>query len=246
MARNVIITPEIHNFLIDSGVDSSRPPNMYSLPINSEFEPPCSIKRTASEMGFKLGAFSYAVSGYYFGVEIGRYCSIGEGVQIGRHSHPLDFGSTSPLFYTEKKHVLGEAIVHNSADSEFSFQPKRAPTVFKPTKIGNDVYIGHDAFIMPGLKIGDGAIIGARSVVTKDIPNYSIAAGVPAKIIRKRFPQDIIDELEKSRWWNYSLKQLRGVEPDDPLSFCKVAQSLTRAQEIPYRPNHVTISQFFN
>jgi len=246
MARNVIINNEVHKFLIQSGIDVNKPPNSYSLPINTKLEAPCSIKSLSSEMSLQLGAYSYAVSGYYFGVEIGRYCSIGEGVQIGRHSHPLDFGSTSPLFYTEKKHVLGKAIKHEAADKDFSFSPKRQPTVFKPTKIGNDVYIGHDAFIMPGVNIGDGAIIGARSVVTKDVESYSIVAGVPAKTIRQRFPQEIINELIRTCWWNFSLKQLRGVQPDDPMSFIEVSERLINKQEAPYSPGFITINQFFD
>ena len=245
MAQNVLINEEIHKYLIKSGVDCNRPPNSYSLPINSRFEAPCSIKSLTSEMSLQLGAYSYAVSGYYFGVEIGRYCSIGEGVQIGRHSHPLDFGSTSPLFYTEKKHVLGKAISHDAADQEFSFRPTRQPTVFKPTKIGNDVYIGHDAFIMPGISIGDGAIIGARSVVTKDVPSYSIVAGVPAKIIRKRFTQTIIDELTRTQWWKFSLTQLIDVQPDNPMSFAEACDSLLSKGEEHYKPGFITINQFF-
>lgn len=245
MTRNVLINDEIHSFLIQSGIDSNRPANSYNLPINSRFEAPCSIKSLISEMSLQLGAYSYAVSGYYFGVEIGRYCSIGEGVQIGRHSHPLDFGSTSPLFYTEKKHVLGKAIKHNAADKNFSFKPARQPTVFKPTKIGNDVYIGHDAFIMPGVNIGNGAIVGARSVVTKDVPSYSIVAGVPAKIIRQRFAQTIIDELQRTKWWNYSLLQLRGVQPDNPMSFVETSESLLCSGEEPYNPGFITINQFY-
>ena len=244
MTGNVLINEEIHSFLIQSGIDSNRPPNSYSLPLNSKFEAPCSIKSLTSEMSLQLGAYSYAVSGYYFGVEIGRYCSIGEGVQIGRHSHPLDFGSTSPLFYTEKKHVLGKAIKHDAADKSFSFKPTRPPTIFKPTKIGNDVYIGHDAFIMPGVNIGDGAIVGARSVVTKDVPSYSIVAGVPAKIIRPRFTQTIIDELQRTQWWKFSLLQLRGVQPDDPMSFVEISESLLRRGEEHYKPGFITINQF--
>ena len=196
-------------------------------------------------MSLQLGAYSYAVSGYYFGVEIGRYCSIGEGVQIGRHSHPLDFGSTSPLFYTKKEHVLGKAIKHNAADKNFSFKPARQPTIFKPTKIGNDVYIGHDAFIMPGVNIGDGAIVGARSVVTKDVPSYTIVAGVPAKTIRKRFTQTIIDELQRTKWWNFSLLQLRGVQPDNPMSFVEISESLLNRDEEHYKPGFITINRFF-
>ena len=244
MAKNIKITNEIHEFITTSGVDSQHVPGLYTLPCNAEFEPPCSIKRMICEMSLKMGAYSYAVSGYYFGVEIGRYCSIGEGVQIGRHSHPLDFGSTSPLFYTNKQNVLGTSVNHFGSDSDYLFKPNRAPTTFKPTKIGNDVYIGHDAFIMPGVVVGDGAIIGARSVVTKDIPKYAIAAGVPAKVIRKRFSQNIIDGLINSAWWEYSLHQLRGVQPDSPESFIEEAEKLLEKKIDGYKPKIISINQF--
>ena len=245
MSPNIIITKEIHDYLTQSGVDCSmRSPNNYSLPLESQFEPPCSIKALSSEMSLKLGAFSYAVSGYYFGVEIGRYCSIGEGVQIGRHSHPLDFGSTSPLFYTNKSAVLGTSVHHPAADHENMFKAKRPPTVFKKTTIGNDVYIGHDAFIMPGVTIGDGAIIGARSVVTKDVPNYAIAVGTPAKIIRYRFNEEIISELTEYKWWQFSLRQLKNIDPDKPESFIQESKTLIEEGEEAYAPNIIKIQQF--
>lgn len=245
MSPNIVITPEIHEFLMISGVDCSmRTPNRYSLPLESQFEPPCSIKTLSSEMSLELGAFSYAVSGYFFGVEIGRYCSIGEGVQVGRHSHPLDFGSTSPLFYRNKSAVLGKSVNHPEANQDHSFKVNRAPTIFKKTTIGNDVYIGHDAFIMPGVTIGNGVIIGARSVVTKDVPNYAIVAGTPAKIIRYRFNEEIINGLCYSEWWKFSLRQLQNIEPDNPESFINESQKLTEQGEKEYQPKIITIKQF--
>ncbi len=69
--------------------------------------------------------------------------------------------------------------------------------------IGNDVWIGYDAVILSGVKIGDGAIIGARAVVTKDVPPYAIVGGIPAKVIRKRFNDNVIDRLMKIKWWNW-------------------------------------------
>ena len=74
--------------------------------------------------------------------------------------------------------------------------------------IGNDVWIGYKAIILAGVKIGDGAIIGTRALVTKDVPAYSIVGGVPAKIIRKRFSEDIINELEILKWWDWPKKKI--------------------------------------
>jgi len=76
------------------------------------------------------------------------------------------------------------------------------------TIIENDVWIGYDALIMPGIKIGDGAIISSRSVVTKNIPPYSIVGGNPAQIIRYRFDEDTIKELEEIAWWNWSAQKI--------------------------------------
>jgi tetrahydrodipicolinate N-succinyltransferase len=124
------------------------------------------------------------------------------------------------------------------------FKAKRPPTVFKKTTIGNDVYIGHDAFIMPGVTIGDGAIIGARSVVTKDVPNYAIAVGTPAKIIRYRFNEEIISELTEYKWWQFSLRQLKNIDPDKPESFIQESKTLIEEGEEAYAPNIIKIQQF--
>ena len=72
------------------------------------------------------------------------------------------------------------------------------------TVIGNDVWIGYEAVIMAGVTIGDGAIIGARAVVTKDVPAYAIVGGIPAKLIRKRYSDNTIEALLKTQWWNWS------------------------------------------
>ncbi|MGN0740572.1 MAG: CatB-related O-acetyltransferase, partial [Treponema sp.] len=75
--------------------------------------------------------------------------------------------------------------------------------------VGNDVWIGYEAVILSGVTIGDGAIIGARAVVTKDVPPYTIVGGVPAKQIRKRFSDDVISKLRSLEWWNWSEEKIR-------------------------------------
>ena len=75
--------------------------------------------------------------------------------------------------------------------------------------IGNDVWIGYEALILSGVTIGDGAIIGARAVVTKDVPPYTIAGGVPAKAIRKRFSDDTVSALLKSKWWDWPEEKIQ-------------------------------------
>ena len=74
--------------------------------------------------------------------------------------------------------------------------------------IGNDVWIGYEAVILSGVTIGDGAIIGTRAVVTKDVPPYTIVGGSPAKVLKKRFSDDIIDKLLKIKWWNWPVEKI--------------------------------------
>ncbi len=239
--KSIYITKSIYEKLIATGILFERP-HGFQLPLDSCFEGPCNLKRIASEAKLTIGAFSYCVSGYFFGANIGRYCSFGEGVQIGRHSHPLSFGSTSPIFYNEQSAIFGNAFKSNHLYDKFSFS--EPPTKFKETFIGNDVYIGHEALIMPGLKIGNGAVIGARSVVTKDVPDYAIVAGSPATIRKSRFSETIANKLLESRWWDFSPKQLAKVEIDKPDSFIEEVKVLRNAHTKTYAPQKVYLSYF--
>lgn len=129
--------------------------------------------------------------------DVGKFCSISGETKIGMGTHTLDKISTSPIF-TEAKNGTKHSWVKVSAINPF-----------KRVKVGNDVWIGVRTMVMGGVTIGDGAVIGAGSIVTKDIPPYAVVAGVPAKVIRYRFPQEQIDALLDSPWWNLPEEQLR-------------------------------------
>jgi acetyltransferase-like isoleucine patch superfamily enzyme len=121
---------------------------------------------------------------------IGKYTSISYDVKIGLTSHPSNLISTSPLFYSSRRGWLDNS-TFNEVDSGF-------------VEIGNDVLISANVVILAGVKIGNGAIIGAGAIVNKDVAPYSIVAGVPARLIRFRFPNHLIDLLEKAQYWNLS------------------------------------------
>ncbi len=127
---------------------------------------------------------------------IGKFCQIASGVTfiMNGANHLQDSVSTFPFA------IFGE-------DWKDAMEGKKYPTK-GDTKIGNDVWVGFDATIMPGITIGDGAIIGSKSVVTKDVEPYSIVGGNPAKLIRKRFSEERIAELLDMKWWDWPVGKI--------------------------------------
>lgn len=121
---------------------------------------------------------------------IGKFCSIAGGGAIGMGAHTLNNLSTSPIF-TAKHNGVG-----------ISWTDQQPTDEFREINIGNDVWIGARAMVMGGITIGDGAVVGAGAIVTKDIPPYAIVGGVPARIIRYRFSEDIIAKLLELKWWD--------------------------------------------
>ena len=149
-----------------------------------------------------VGQFSYLALGSALSdVEIGSFCSVGPGVYIGMGNHPTDFVSTSPVFYSTQ----GQCGISFADHDLFDEQVK--------TLVGNDVWIGANVFIRNGIKIGNGAIIAAGAVVVNDVPDYAIVGGVPAKLLRYRFSDDIIASLLAIKWWNWDIARLRKAQP---------------------------------
>ncbi len=132
--------------------------------------------------------------------EIGRFCSIAGDTIIGLGNHTLNYLSTSPLF-TE----------HHNATSYSWTKNDIVKYPFRKVKVGNDVWIGSRVMIMGGVTIGNGAVIGAGAVVTRDVPPYAIVGGVPAKVLKYRFPEEIREKLLEIEWWNLPDEKLKEI-----------------------------------
>lgn len=139
-----------------------------------------------------VGDYSYLASGFvYDKVYIGKFCSIANNVSLGPGNHFLDRISTYPVH----NRALGVDAV------DFPEQ--------QPTHIGNDVWIGNNAVVMQGITVGDGAVIAAGCVVTRDVPPYAIVAGCPGKVLRYRHPEEVRSLLLELKWWDRDIDWIR-------------------------------------
>ena len=169
--------------------------------------------------------------GKYFGMNescfvaravVGAYCAFGARTSINPFNHPTDWLSTNEFQYHPAS--------FNWAPEYNDFKRlERTPEMFKQVVIGNDVWSGHNVNIMPGVNIGDGAVIAAGAVGNKGVPTYAVDAGVPATIKRYRFPERTIERFLAVKWWDMELAELSG------LPFRDVDRCLSMIEEIKAR-----------
>lgn len=163
------------------------------------FEGENSVASDVSMRSCSLGRGScIGPGGAYKFAEIGRFCSFGPDVLIGLSIHPMDRISTSPAFY---------AIGHQACS--LSYATDESVIEHKPVQIGNDVWVGSRAVVLAGVTVGDGAVIAAGAVVTKDVEPYAVVGGVPAKCIKMRFSAEQVKQLQDLSWWNWPDEKLR-------------------------------------
>ena len=202
------------NKLMDLAHDADKPDWRKIHPLKSRDESVTYIKPTLiGHSNIEVGKYTYydgqnftsRVTHHYDFIGdkliIGKFCQIGHNVEfiMNGANHQMNSVSTYPFY------------IFKGWEQE---PPKKEDLPYKgDTVIGNDVWIGQNAVILPGVHVGNGCIIGANSVVGSDIPPYSVVVGNPAKVIRKRFDDEMIELLEKLQWWNLSEKQIQKMIP---------------------------------
>jgi acetyltransferase-like isoleucine patch superfamily enzyme len=175
-----------------------------------QYESPVRIspKTKLSKQSF-IGRYSYMGIGIVFDdIHVGRYCSIADGFTIVSGNHALNYLTTHPIYASNA--LFGWIDEYRDIDFKTKKMDPHHAILPSPLIIGHDVWMGNRVTLLGKVKsIGNGAVIGAGSVVTKDVPPYAIVAGNPAKILRYRFPDLIIKELEKLKWWDLPLSAIK-------------------------------------
>jgi virginiamycin A acetyltransferase len=193
-------------------------------------EPNCYFGK--SKHIWTMGAFSYSNSSLPIYCSVGRYCSISWNVSSLGLQHPIERFTTSSITYDRNV-----------------FQLRKRPYFVSdipgpaPITIENDVWIGENVKIKPGVTIANGAIIAANALVTKDVPPYAIVGGIPAKLIRYRFPEEIIQQLLALSWWEYSCLDFSKLDMDtDITAFIQYMNDLITSERIhKYKPEPILL-----
>ena len=193
---------------------------------------------------YSFGSFSFSRSPLAPYVKVGRFCSIGARLSILGIDHPKSRFTTSSITYDRQAIICSQFFADNPELPNFQTNNTEAKNSLG-VEIGNDVWIGEDVTIARGVKVGDGAILAAKAMITKDVPPYAIMGGIPAKPIKYRFTPRQIESLIALQWWIYDLKDLINFKSDVPIDdFIPIVKgSIADGTLKPYQPSSITIKE---
>lgn len=219
-----------------------------TLARQTAFEPPVNggWRQVSWKAVQRIGAFSYSYSGFLKFRRIGRYCSLANDIYCGHIEHPTDWLSTSSFVYDLDRagfmwRPFAESGIGGMPAQAFApsrKRDKRNPDII----IGNDVWIGASSYIKGGVTIGDSAIVGTKSVVTKDVPPFAIVAGNPARLIRFRCSERLVERIARVQWWRYAFTSFGGMKMEDVERSLDLLEERIAAGTIaPYEPNWISV-----
>lgn len=218
-------------------------------PAELVLEAGCELRAGRFEVG-RIGSFTYLGGGQTLlrGIAgIGRFSALAPNVVAGVVEHPVGFISGHDLFqgaWAGRSDALRAFCAANAAQQATARAAREAADDAPGITIGNDVWIGEGAFLRRGVTIGDGAVVGARSVVTRDVAPYAIVGGAPARTIRQRFPDDLVERLLALRWWDYGLSAMEGVDVTDPArAVDRIERNIDTGVAQPYRPETMVVTR---
>lgn len=185
-----------------------------------------------------MGAFTYTQSVFPQDTSAGRYCSIAANCSVMGLAHPTHWISTH--LFTYRKKWAGKWVSEGGAPlDQAPFEAERKPVV-----IGHDVWIGQDALLKSGIRIGTGAVIAAGAVVTKDVPPYAIVGGNPARPIRYRFDEATVERCLTSEWWRYHVDAFAGLDMTNPHAFLDGLEAKRENGLIqPFEPEKINLAE---
>ncbi|MDR2341974.1 MAG: CatB-related O-acetyltransferase [Campylobacteraceae bacterium] len=245
MALNKILYSDIRDKLREAniffkvdGSERHKPSDILQIMSDVAIEPYCAFLGGSNLIS--MGSFSYSWSTLSHEMSVGRYCSIASGLSIMGTRHPYEWISTSSFTYDKNFVIFNKSLEDFSAN----YTVHKTPATNNKIVIGNDVWIGANVLLSRGITINDGAVIAANSVVTKDVEPYTVVGGVPAKVIKKRFSDDVICALRMLQWWDYKFSDFNNLDIKNPMKFVvKLRNLVEKGSIIPYKPTTFGIEE---
>jgi virginiamycin A acetyltransferase len=230
-------SPEFITHLRLMGIRGAAP-GTHVVDSETTFEAPIALHNAfVFHTPITIGAFTYLGERTHIAqARIGRYCSIAKDVQIGLLRHPTDWLTSAALAFMPFP-AFEEPLMDADPMWQRTLPVQPFEDEFATTTIGNDVWIGNGACIREGISVGDGAIIGAMTMVTKDVPPYAIVVGNPGRVIRMRFDDATIERMLAVQWWRYNLLDLN-LDLTDPL---RALDAIAELAPAPFLPDTINL-----